>query len=127
MQLAEFRAERQRSRRHLEWKLSLSLWLLLAAATYYLRKRPPEEFVITALVSVILVHGIAWVWHIWRANRRDSEAACYYFNCAEHILTGKAEHHEFRLSMRDWLSPVQLLITVLLAGAAYFLLGNGFS
>jgi hypothetical protein len=34
MQLAEFRMARQRARRELEWKMSLSLWALLVGAIY---------------------------------------------------------------------------------------------
>lgn len=123
MQLAQFRSERRRVRRQLEWKISVSVWALLVASTYAITTRPPEWVLASVLGGVVVLHGLAWLSHMWSANRRDMEVAFYFMNLAADIVK-KDRPKEARPAVRDWLSPVEWLFTIILAVMAFALVGK---
>jgi hypothetical protein len=80
MELANFRAERRKERRQLEWRFTAALWAGLAGAIYKGFCFPLLPFVV-----VVLVH-IWWVGLNWVRNERDIRKAFFYIDRL-HVLT----------------------------------------
>lgn len=91
MRLNEFRFERWQDRRKYEWRVSLGLWALMAAATYYkktLIPPLPNSIVVVILVIIVLVHTY-WVRSNLDRNQKDINSAFYYWDRARMLLPGE--------------------------------------
>ncbi|HEV7513957.1 MAG TPA: hypothetical protein VGO27_19840 [Candidatus Acidoferrum sp.] len=140
MKLSKFYLTRNTSRRQHEWRISLSVWALLAASVV-IKHRPPEIFLVTGLLAVVLAHSFLWVGQQWVRNQHDMEMAVFYAAKAEHILWPSSPDPPTRptkvaelpwkvrwfgfITLPDhWSSKFGLLATVVLAIGAYLLIGR---
>ncbi len=130
MKLAEFRMGIREARRSYEWRVSLALWLGMAAGLISL-KGVPLGLLITALILVVICYSWLWIRWNWIAGERDARLAYFYAESAEALLSirGSPEPDRRRLTQPEGLygfvahgPPVfQILATVLLAvGLAFF-------
>lgn len=139
MKLVEFRTVRWSTRRQVEWRGTLGLWVLMATAIYYLKVRPPETLLTLVLIFVVLGHAFA----ILRAaarSQQDMSMAFYYTEHAEQSLLPSPPTPRSRPQPIDSLSVKELWTdhiyrhlgtaiglvapTVVLAAAAYYLIGK---
>jgi hypothetical protein len=107
MQLVDFRLRRWEARRSAEWKISLSLWALLAATAFYVPVRLNMFWVSVLLFLIWVAYTYIWAWAILRRNLLDMRTAFYYAENAESILTPdvkpRAKPHEPELaSLFSW-------------------------
>lgn len=86
MKLSDFWIDRVQSRRNFEWKIALSLFGVLAAATIYLKGRIEPNLLVGLLVTTLLLFAIFWLRPIWLRHERDWRHAFYHKNRAEHVL-----------------------------------------
>ena len=139
LKLAEFRAMRWNIRHQVEWKATLGLWALMAAAIYSVKVRPPDIVLIPTLIAIVVLHatGIA---HILARTRYDMDMAFYYIEYAEKLLLPSSPEPRQRPSWTEGLLTVargkqllmddmpaasgQIIPTIVLALVAYFLLGK---
>lgn len=130
MKLADFFRELWESRRGYEWKIAFGLWGLLAAATVTLRGRGglPGYMV----VVIVLVFEFGWLWNLWDRSDKEKKAGKHYRAQAEEIMIDPShevalydwkEQSPFRAKIwefaTDWSMQFQLIVTLLLALAAY--------
>src|SRR4051812_41126576 len=85
MKLADFRAIRWSTRRQVEWKATLGLWVLMATAAYYVKIRPPETLFVFILIFVVLAHAYSII-HSAARSQQDMATAFYYAEHAENSL-----------------------------------------
>jgi hypothetical protein len=143
MKLSEFHLTRNISRRQHEWRISLSVWALLAASLL-LRNRPAELLVVTGLLTIVLTHTFLWVGQHWVRNQYDMDMAVFYAARAERLLSvdlpgapspkarprrvselkWKERWFGFITKPDHWSSKFGLLATMLLAIGAYILIGS---
>jgi hypothetical protein len=139
MRLADFRMNVRKERRQLEWRVSVGLWIGLAAgmiAFKNLQIRLPEIILALFLLIVFLIHAWLWVVGNWWRNERDAMQAYRMIAMAEALLDVDyrpphrswaecVKHVEQKLGLKqDRLrifthSPpfIELLTTIILAGA----------
>jgi hypothetical protein len=83
MRLAEHRNLRAATRQSYEWRVTLGLWAVIAAATIYLKAYSVPLWV---GIVVILVHAFFWLRPVYVAHWSDNEAAAFYVEKAQSIL-----------------------------------------
>ena len=101
MKLADFRMNVRKERRQLEWRVSLGLWVGLAAgmiAFKNLQFHIPQTLLVVSLVIVALGHAWLWVVGNWWRNERDAKRAYCMIAKAEAVL-GLVP---YRLPRRRW-------------------------
>lgn len=132
MTLASFGTSRHDVRRGIEWKLSFGLWALMAAATLRGFEALPA---ITVLVPI--AHAW-WLRNIWKRHSADNELAWNFVNEAQRLIgtygiktigpkpelrigRGRAQKGSWAWYgfLGDWGLMFQLLVTIVLAAAAY--------
>lgn len=88
MRLSDFRFERWKDRRQYEWRVSLGLYAIMAAATIYLKDTPTPLKYFLSIILLIVVPSHAWVWvrSNWISGQRDINSAFYYAEYARQIL-----------------------------------------
>jgi hypothetical protein len=88
MKLSQFRFERWRERRSLEWKLSLALWTLLVGVPSFFKTQGVHFSACpTALMLVAVWCGHAfWVRTNWISNQMDIKTAFHFAERAEGML-----------------------------------------
>ena len=121
------------SRRSYEWKIAFGIWSLLGAACITLRGR--QDLPLWAMVVLVLLFEVTWLWNIWRRNRNDRDAHRHYRTEAERILLNPS-HSASRFVfeekpsakrvlkmvlsfLADWAMLFQGTTTIFLAWAAY--------
>jgi hypothetical protein len=140
MSLAGYMQARAITRNQLELRVSLALWALLIAVTYYVQRRPPEAVLILVLLAAVLGHAY-FCFSVRIRSRVDIERSFWYFDCAKAMLWAPTEpippeplridrlpwHQKLRDLKRDvWSDGIFLGTTILLASISYFSLGRGF-
>lgn len=85
MKLADFRVGIREARRTHEWRVSLGLWVGMAAGLISLRD-VPQLVLIIALPLVVFCHAWFWVRWNWVSGERDARLAYYYFDTAQALL-----------------------------------------
>jgi hypothetical protein len=83
IELANFRRARWASRNQLEWRISFSLWALLAASIYYIKD---EQFPVWFAVLIWSGHGFI-LYKILMRNQEDNWLAMHYTLEAEKLVT----------------------------------------
>lgn len=131
MRLAEFHQASHFSHRQLEWRISLALWALIIAAMYYIKTRPPEWVVVFALLLIVFIHSTLWVRQLWKSDISSAYLMGRYTRLADKLF-GEKEIDERGPQppiggYHFWQSGIQILTTALLAVAAYYLIGAGFT
>jgi hypothetical protein len=94
MRLAEFRNARIADRRSHEWKVTVALWALLAAAILKLRISPTPcalSLFAVGLAGLVIGHAFWWVGNHWRRSFEDMLASFFYADRA-HDLALPAEN-----------------------------------
>jgi hypothetical protein len=103
MQLADFRMTRVESRRAHEWKVTVSLWALLAAGIAYVRIPAAWPVVCRALalialavilIVVIWLHAAWWVGDHWARSKEDILASFFYADRAHDLVSPDSENIE---------------------------------
>jgi len=84
MQLANFWFTRYAARHQYEWKVTLGVWALLAAAAPFLLDKKIAHLEYFAL-GVVLGHAL-WLRGIWAANERNLRDAFHWANQAADLL-----------------------------------------
>jgi hypothetical protein len=134
MKLAEFAAGRWDARRSYEWKLSLGLWALLAAAIHSLR----VEAVPGWIPAVIILLYVFWMNNVWWANYLDRMMMRAYRRQCTMLLNADGIVYEDKYYVRafpllhenpkinrlfgflmDWAVLFQIAVTTLLVLLAY--------
>lgn len=100
MKLSDFRFARWRDRRTYEWRTSVGLWTLLAAAIIYLK---PTGYPALATLGILLVIGVvghAWFWvrTNWISAEMDIKTAFYFAEHAEKLVLSDAPDPGGRLN-----------------------------
>ena len=92
MKIVEFRTKRIDGRRNHEWKVTLGLWAILAAAVV---KRSDleisEPHLHWGLAAIVLGHAFLWVRTHWVRSKEDTYIAFKYSDYARKILAGRVE------------------------------------
>jgi hypothetical protein len=93
MKLVDFRMSRIADRRDHEWKVTVALWALLAAATIYLRPLenagPCEHRLVAAILSaIVLGHAFLWVGNHWKRSKEDILISFFYSERAHDLALG---------------------------------------
>lgn len=129
MKLAEYFLEMWESRRGFEWKIAFGLWTLLGAATVTLRGKGGLSLYM--VVTIVLVFEFGWLWNLWSRSDTEKRAGKHYRDQAEQMMKNRAqsivpfayEERPFRHKIwefaKDWSMQFQLIVTALLAWAAY--------
>lgn len=142
MKLAELRLGRHKTRADVEWKISLALWALMAAAPFAFEKAPltitPTTLAVIggALVTIVVGHMLLWTGQIWIRNRDDQDTAFYYIETAETLLRPDYQpKHEVKpapnhtltrknlkalISFENWGVWFQTLATLLIASGVFW-------
>lgn len=92
MKLADFRMNVRIERRQLAWRVSLGLWIALAAGMIAFKNAQvhvPQGVLILILVLVVAGHGWLWVFGNWWRNERDAKQAYRMTAEAEALLDVK--------------------------------------
>ena len=99
MKLANFRAERRKERRQLEWRFTAAVWAALAGAIYKGFCFPWWPFVV-----IVLVHAW-WIGLNWVRNERDIRKAFFYIERLHVLVIGEKPLTEPRISqvLAAWL------------------------
>src|SRR5436853_253950 len=85
MSLAAYMQARAITRNQLELRVSLALWALLVAVTYYVQKRPTEIVLILVLLITVLGHTY-FCFAVRIRSRVDIERSFWYVDCARAML-----------------------------------------
>jgi hypothetical protein len=100
IKLADFRMNVRKERRQLEWRLSLGLWIALAAGMIAFENlqgvRVPEYLLVPFLAVVVVGHAY-WVVGNWWRNERDAKQAYRMIAKAEGLL-----NVEYRPPLKPW-------------------------
>lgn len=115
MRLAEFRRLRRVTRVQNEWKVSLGIWAMLAAASLYTKDKPIWALLVW-LIIIVAGHGWLWVRWNWIANEKDARLAMYYAEKAEGMILQDAPDS----SRRPELTKTEKRFGFLWHGAALF-------
>jgi hypothetical protein len=89
MSLADFRLKRAFDRRNYEWKVTLAVWALFAAA---IGNPLPKEFSNVTLIIVVaisFVHIFFWIRHHWDRSTIDLRVAFWFAEIAERKFSFK--------------------------------------
>jgi len=140
LKLSEFRRQRIAHRSQFEWRLTLALWALLAAAPLYVRPRPDEMLLGLTLSAVVVVYTFLLVLPIQGRDEDDWAFAFYYVLKAEHLLDSSVitkdrppafdgkklfwRDAKVVFSGKSWAAIVQIGTTVLLALVAFYMIGR---
>jgi len=132
MQLADFRLRRWDARRNAEWKISLSLWALLAATALYVPIPLDMFWVSVFLVLIWMSYTLFWALALLRRNLLDMDTAFHYTENAESILRHdvkprpKPKESDYRLRSlwRHWTFVTQFLTTTIFLIAVGWLLST---
>lgn len=134
MKLAEFGAGRWDSRRTYEWKLSLGLWALLAAAIYGFRVETiPGWIFVLGMIAYLW-----WIKNLWWSNYIDRQLMRAYRDHARSLLAAHHIKYEYKFKrdlvswvadrpnlnsyigfLFDWSAQFQLTITFTLSYLAF--------
>src|SRR4051812_29320061 len=90
MSLASYMQARAITRNQLEMRVSLALWALLIAVTYYVQKRPTEAVLILVLLAAVLGHAY-FCFSVSVRTRVDIERSFWYVDCAKAMLWAPTE------------------------------------
>ena len=123
MKQAEYFAGRWDARRNHEWKMTISLWTLLAAAIGFLSSKGRLE--LWMIFIPIGLHAL-WLHGVWIANDFDKRLGRYYQNQAQKLLFDPSRKLEpvpvepsfvarHLKSLADWSMLFQLLATIALS------------
>lgn len=113
LRLADFYMEVRRDRRQHEWKVSLGLWLALAAGAVSVTKLPQIPTVILALILLLVTIGHAYLWvrSNYIRNERDAIRAYTHTDKAETLLD--VIFPPYKKPKREiWFLPQWIAITV---------------
>lgn len=130
MKLADYWTARGNARREIQWKVNLAFWALMVAAIYSIKTRPPEGLLVETLAFAAFVHVWVWVTRIWMADYGVRHTAVTNVEMARAILEGREPRESKRLTpsmldfFADWQAATQVLTTLLLLFAAYYLIGT---
>gem|GEM_PF-1046747 len=135
VKLAEFSATRWDARRAYEWKLSLGLWALLAAAIHSFR----VDTIPLWLPLVVFAMYLFWMNNVWWANYLDRMMMRTYREYATKLLNEDGEIHvdkhrpklprwlavhpkinRYLGFLVDWATLFQITVTGLLVWLAYW-------
>jgi len=85
MKLAELKSDIREKRREIEWKVSIGIWAITAAATTYLRG---YSVVWSLIFLALLVAAHAWLWvrTNYNSSQRDSEVIYFFMDHAARIV-----------------------------------------
>jgi hypothetical protein len=89
MRLADFRMEVRKERRQLEWRLSLGLWIALAAGMIAFKNAELHiwtPLLVFILIVVVVGHAVLWVHGNWWRNERDAKQAYQMIRMAEAVV-----------------------------------------
>jgi hypothetical protein len=123
--LGQFRFARWMNRRQHEWKVSASVWAILAAlaAAIAAKKVIINPLLLAPLLAaVVALHGWYWVRANWQRNQSDIRAAFRYYDQVHLIVTGRARDDippERRSFLGDEICAFQVGATLLLSCAAF--------
>jgi hypothetical protein len=121
MKLADFIAQRVTDRRQYEWKITLGLWAVLAAAPLYVRTKPPAVVLALGLAVLVLAFSFLFIRPIAIEHGTDSEDMFAHYHAAEDIA-GLAPQHRKIKRIGPWWGLFQVATTVVLAVGAYYLI-----
>ena len=132
MQLADFRLRRWDARRNAEWKISLSLWALLAATALYVPIRLNMVWVSIFLALIWISYTFSWALALLQRNLLDMDTAFHYTENAESILKHdvkprrkpKQSDYGLKSLWRHWTFVTQFLTTTIFLIAAGWLLST---
>lgn len=88
MQLAEFHLSRWKTKNATEWRVALAAWTILLASPLYVRERPSEILLATALAIFSLLYSYFWAFSIARKNHFEVYRAFEYKIAAQAVLSG---------------------------------------
>jgi hypothetical protein len=94
MKLADFRMKVRMERRQLQWRVSLGLWIALAAGMIAFKNAQIHVslwLLAPFLAVVVLGHAVLWVFGNWWRNERDAVQAYRMIAQAEALLD--VEYH----------------------------------
>jgi hypothetical protein len=100
MRLADFRMNVRKERRQLQWRVSLGLWIALAAGMIAFANREvrlPEIILALFLIAVVVGHAYLWVVGNWWRNERDAKKAYSMIAKAKDLL-----HVKYQPPQRPW-------------------------
>jgi hypothetical protein len=83
MSLADFRLRRAFNRRDYEWKVTLGVWALFAAAIGHPLPREDTTAVIWIVMIICVAHILLWVRHHWDRSTIDLRMAFWFAEIAE--------------------------------------------
>jgi len=89
MKLADFRMNVRMERRQLQWRVSLGLWIALAAGMIAFKNAriPVSEWILVPILAGVLVgHAVLWAYGNWLRNERDAKQAYQMIANAEALL-----------------------------------------
>jgi hypothetical protein len=137
MKLAEFTSAIREKRRELEWKVSLGVWTVTAAALVYL-KGCPVVWLLILLALLIAAHTWLWVRTNYNSSERDAGIMYFYVEQAIRIILPESvpdpgkKQPVFAKKLRNWdflkHEPIWFEIAVtMLLGLAVIVLSRSFS
>jgi hypothetical protein len=86
MQLANFRREIREARRNIEWRVTLTTWAALGAASLSTIPRDvPQCYILIGALLVLIFH-ILWIAHHFRVHEEERLLMYYYKDRAEYLL-----------------------------------------
>jgi hypothetical protein len=104
--LADFRLSRHFSRANAEWKISVSLWALLALAPTQVQTKVNLCVLAIGLFAMFVGYAVFWARPISIRNREDQDTAFYYAEKAEQILDADIVPRE-RPEQKQWMKPFE--------------------